>query len=106
MLTERTMTVVETVSEEGRSNSSGDSLDEEYYQYDYYDSMSDLPLSELIPVSIIYGLTFILGAVGNSLVIVCVARFRRMHNVTNILLVSLASADLLLVSVCVPIKVR
>lgn len=79
--------------------------EEENYEYDYDASTGDLPLLELVSVSFVYGLTFVLGAVGNSLVIICIARFRRMHNVTNIFLVSLASADLLLVCLCVPIKV-
>jgi len=46
------------------------------------------------------------GAVGNLLVIVSICRFRRLHSVTNVFLVSLATADLLLILICVPIKVR
>lgn len=79
--------------------------EDEIYEYDYDESTGDLPLLELLSVSFVYGLTFVLGAVGNCLVIVCIARFRRMHNVTNIFLVSLATADLLLVCLCIPIKV-
>lgn len=97
----------------GSSSSSSMSLvqfatteEDEVYEYDYDESTRDLPLMELVSVSFVYGLTFVLGAVGNCLVIVCIARFRRMHNVTNIFLVSLASADLLLVCLCIPIKVR
>lgn len=79
--------------------------EEDEYVYDYDESTGDLPLMELLSVSFVYGLTFVLGAVGNCLVIVCIVRFRRMHNVTNIFLVSLATADLLLVCLCIPIKV-
>jgi len=60
---------------------------------------------ELVPVSLIYGLTLLLGALGNLLVIMSICRFRRLHSVTNVFLLSLATADLLLVCVCVPIKV-
>jgi hypothetical protein len=76
----------------------------EYY-YDYDTSVSDVPLAELVPVALVYGLTFVVGAVGNSLVIASIGRFRRLQSVTNIFLLSLASADLLLVCACVPIKV-
>ncbi len=76
-----------------------------HYDYDYTDSVSNLPLFELIPVVVIYGLTMLLGVLGNALVIFSIVRYRRMQNVTNLFLTSLSSADLLLVSLCVPIKV-
>lgn len=75
------------------------------YHYVYEDSHV-LPLEELIPVSTAYGLTLILGITGNILVIASVIRFRKLHNVTNVFLLSLASADLLLVAICVPVKVN
>jgi len=75
------------------------------YVYDYNSVSDDIPMAEFVPVSLIYGLTLVLGTVGNSLVIICITKYRRMHSVTNIFLVSLASADLLLVCACVPIKV-
>lgn len=77
---------------------------EDYY-YDYDTSVSNMPFAELVPVALVYGLTFVVGAVGNSLVIASIGRFRRLQSVTNIFLLSLASADLLLVCACVPIKV-
>ena len=64
-----------------------------------------MPLTELVPVSLTYGLTLVLGALGNALVIMCY-RFHHLQSVTNVFLVSLATADLLLICVCVPIKVR
>lgn len=83
-----------------------DADDKEYeYIYDYNDSVTMVPLEELIPVAMVYGLTLVIGAVGNLLVITSIGRFRRMQSVTNVFLVSLASADLLLICACVPIKV-
>ena len=64
-----------------------------------------MSLAELVPVSLVYGLTLLLGAVGNLLVIVSICRFRRLHSVTNVFLVSLATTDLLLICICVPVKV-
>lgn len=72
--------------------------------YDY-DIDYDLPLEELIPVSIAYGATLLLGIIGNGLVIFSVSRYEDMRTITNTFLLSLASADLLLVLFCVPVKV-
>ncbi|BFZ00046.1 hypothetical protein BsWGS_03085 [Bradybaena similaris] len=76
----------------------------ENYDYDYEDSVNNIPLEELIPNVLGYGLMLIIGMTGNLLVITSIARYRGMHNVTNIFFLSLASADLLLISVCVPVK--
>ena len=76
---------------------------EYFYEYDYEND--GIPLEEIAPVALVYGLTFFLGVIGNGLVIVTVLRIRRLINVTNVFLASLASADLLLVLICVPIKV-
>ena len=99
---EMIFTVNDTVG--NHTNSTGD--DEDDYIYDLNAALSYIPLEELIPVSIFYGLTLILGIVGNLLVIFSIARYRRMRNVTNIFLTSLATADLLLILLCVPVKVR
>ena len=71
-----------------------------------YTIVTEPPLAELIPVSIVYGFTLVLGVVGNVLVIFSVTRYEQMMTTTNTFLLSLASADLLLVIVCVPVKVR
>ena len=76
------------------------------YIYDYSETETALPLFEIIPVTIIYGITFIVGVIGNTLVIFSIVRYKRMRNVTNVFLTSLASADLLLVLLCVPVKVK
>ena len=75
------------------------------YDYNYNDTVSSIPVDQWLPVSIVYGITLLLGVVGNSLVIFCILKYQRMRSITNILLLSLASADLLLVLICVPIKV-
>ncbi|KAL4236964.1 hypothetical protein ACF0H5_005348 [Mactra antiquata] len=74
------------------------------YNYEYEADPGNIPLDELVPVSLVYGVTLVLGLLGNSLVILSVAKFKKMQNVTNMFLLSLASADLLLVTICVPIK--
>lgn len=75
------------------------------YVYDYDESVNTLPVEELVVNAVGYGLVLLLGMVGNILVVISVARYRRMHNVTNIFLLSLATADLLLVCICIPVKV-
>lgn len=74
------------------------------YDYDYPDFVQ--PLEELIPVAFVYGTTLILGVLGNFMVIFTVLRFQRMKTITNTFLVSLASADLMLILFCVPSKVK
>ncbi|ELU04735.1 hypothetical protein CAPTEDRAFT_22840, partial [Capitella teleta] len=58
----------------------------------------------LVPVTMVYVVTLFLGFVGNLLVIVSIFRYKRMRTVTNTFLTSLASADLLLVIMCIPVK--
>lgn len=52
-----------------------------------------------------YVLTFIVGFVGNSLVIYLIINIKKLQSITSLFLVSLATADLLLILVCVPIKI-
>ncbi|EEC15204.1 G protein-coupled receptor, putative, partial [Ixodes scapularis] len=53
----------------------------------------------------VYGSTLLLGLVGNLLIVYTVARFQRMRSISNIFLASLATADLLIVLLCIPVKV-
>lgn len=76
-----------------------------YEEYEYEADPGNVPIQQLIPASLVYGITMVLGLLGNSLVIVSVAKFKTMQNVTNMFLLSLATADLLLVMICVPVKV-
>ncbi len=98
------MNLTYTVSESGTRENLTEY--DNYYNYDYASADTSFPLGELVPVAVVYSLTLVLGVLGNALVIFSILRYKRMQNVTNIFLTSLASADLLLVTLCVPIKVR
>ena len=54
---------------------------------------------------LLYALTFLLGIVGNALVIYIFARNKHMRTVTNSFLVNLAVCDLLVVCLCMPFSV-
>ncbi len=54
-------------------------------------------LGQSAPLGLLYGLVFVLGTVGNGLVIFVVRRYKRMRNATNLFLASLSTADLLLI---------
>jgi len=79
---------------------------------DYFFYVADLDAARLswtddrafYPSTITYGLTFALGLIGNSLVLVALLGDRRSsaRNVTTMLMASLAVADLLFLVVCVP----
>lgn len=76
------------------------------YEYDADESQNTFQWDELIPMLIVYSVTFVLGLIGNSLIVLTTYRYRRMQSATNVLLASLASADLLLILFCIPIKVQ
>lgn len=82
-------------------------FDYEYaeYEYDFKYSHSTFYWEELLPTLLVYGVTLILGLIGNSLIVFTIYRYRRMQSATNMLLASLASADLLLIILCIPVKV-
>ncbi|XP_078657294.1 galanin receptor type 1-like [Branchiostoma floridae x Branchiostoma belcheri] len=61
-------------------------------------------LAVSVPTILTYAVCFLLGTVGNVLVVFSVARFRRLRSTTNYLLGNLATADLLIVALCVPVK--
>lgn len=77
---------------------------DDYYEYDYNVSAFIFFPEELYPTSIVYGLTLIIGILGNTLIIFTIARYSRMRTITNVFLASLATADLMLILICVPIK--
>ena len=55
-----------------------------------------------VVVPVIFGLIAVLGLIGNLLVIIVVILNQQMRSTTNILIISLAIADLLFIVVCVP----
>jgi hypothetical protein len=85
---------------------SGSNSSDEFYVYDYEESHNIFNWSELIPTLVVYGATMVIGISGNSLIIFTICRYRRMKSTTKVFLASLASADLLLIIICIPVKVR
>lgn len=76
------------------------------YEYDYNDSIHTIFWDELAPALIVYSVTYLLGVAGNFLLIFTIANYQRLKSTTNIFLGSLATADLLLILICIPVKVR
>ncbi|GFS54843.1 QRFP-like peptide receptor [Trichonephila inaurata madagascariensis] len=89
----------------GNSSDAGDQNSSGYLDYDRDESFSMYFLEELVPVAVIYGITLVVGLIGNLLIIYTVISFRRMRTISNVFLASLATADLLVVLICVPVKV-
>ena len=59
-------------------------------------------MSVCICVSLLYISVFIVGTIGNVLVVLVVFRTHEMRNTTNFFLVNLSVADLLVILVCMP----
>ncbi|XP_074654545.1 cholecystokinin receptor type A-like [Tubulanus polymorphus] len=55
-----------------------------------------------IPTILIYGLTFLVGIIGNGIVVFVILGDKKSRTVTTLFLVSLAIADLLFLGICVP----
>ncbi len=60
------------------------------------------PLYIVICVSLFYGIIFLVGLVGNFLVIYVIYKNAEMKTCTNFFLVNLSVADLLIIIVCMP----
>jgi hypothetical protein len=76
----------------------------------YYGDLSQLRKpwlteTDYIPTVIIYGLAFLLGIVGNSLVIFAIVSDIKQRTNTTMFLLSLASSDILFLLVCVPYEI-
>ena len=94
---------MDTVSIEDHYN---DTDDEYIYEYDLDESYATFNWSELGPSLFVFGVTFIVGILGNTLILVAVLRHTHVKSSpVNVFLASLASADLLLILVCLPLKV-
>ena len=63
------------------------------------DEVSDDYLYVIIPL---YSLVFVIGTIGNILVILTVVTVKQMHNTTNALILHLAIANLSFVLMCIP----
>jgi allatostatin receptor len=77
--------------------------------YSMYEAHADsdtpainLELIVSLVIGILYSITFLVGIVGNSLVVSIILINKKMRSSTNILILSLAIADLLFVIVCIP----
>ncbi|XP_070563388.1 QRFP-like peptide receptor [Ptychodera flava] len=57
-----------------------------------------------LPIVLTYSVTFVVGLVGNLLVILSIQKCRRLQNVTNSFLASLATADLIVIVIVIPIQ--
>lgn len=74
--------------------------------YYYNVAVNAVPIQvEQYLVPFIFGLIFIVGIVGNSLVVYVIFRNGAMKTVTNLYLMNLAVADLLFLTCCVPFTV-
>lgn len=61
--------------------------------------------SSFIPTVVIYGLAFLVGVVGNGLVVFAVTGDYKQRTNTTMFLVSLATSDILFLLVCVPYEI-
>ena len=75
------------------------------YDYNMTDALNTFYWDELAPPLFVYTITYILGVVGNCLLIFTIVSYRRLKSTTSVFLASLASADLLLILICIPVKV-
>ncbi|XP_070564076.1 cholecystokinin receptor-like [Ptychodera flava] len=61
-------------------------------------------LEKWLPVVLVYGVTFFVGLFGNALVIFSIQKCKRLQTATNFFLASLATADLILIIIVIPIQ--
>ena len=61
------------------------------------------PVYMVVIYSLAYGIIFLFALFGNIVVVAVVFRNRRMHNLTNLFIVNLAVADILVAVFCIPI---
>ncbi|XP_069162080.1 QRFP-like peptide receptor [Procambarus clarkii] len=92
-----------TLFRNGTSQSVNDTL--YAYDYDYDAALDTFYWRQLAPPLVVYGVTYVVGVVGNGLIIFTICRYRRLKTTTNVFLASLASADLLLILICIPVKI-
>ena len=66
------------------------------------ENQNDFEFKIALLVGITFTFTFIVGLIGNTLVLLTVLLQKKMHNATNILILNLAIAELLFIIICVP----
>lgn len=86
---------------------SGESGENRFY---YYGDLSQLRKpwlteTDFIPTVIIYGLAFIIGIIGNSLVIFAIVGDIKQRSNTTMFLLNLATSDILFLLVCIPCEI-
>jgi neuromedin U receptor 2 len=64
--------------------------------------MPEPPLYIVVIAAVMYGLTFLLGMLGNISIIIIVCKFTTMRSRMNYFLVNLSIADLFTLLVCIP----
>ncbi|XP_020292673.1 pyroglutamylated RFamide peptide receptor-like isoform X2 [Pseudomyrmex gracilis] len=104
MLNNFTMSVIDDF-EDIASNSTNTT---DFPDYDINESFSHFNWKELGPVLVVYILTFFLGLIGNVIIITSTLcpRLRPLPATpTNVFLGGLATADLLLIMFCIPVKI-
>ncbi|CAL4123113.1 unnamed protein product, partial [Meganyctiphanes norvegica] len=99
------MTVHSPCSVNGTGNGSDDGECYEHYEYDYEAALDTYYWTELAPALAVYAITYVVGVVGNVLIIFTICRYRRLKSTTNVFLASLSSADLVLILICIPVKI-
>jgi hypothetical protein len=68
----------------------------------FMDGLLTLSSPFTIVLIVLYSLVFVVGLVGNAMVIWVIVRYRNMRTVTNMFFVNLSVGDLLVVVVCMP----
>ncbi|KYQ58994.1 Pyroglutamylated RFamide peptide receptor [Trachymyrmex zeteki] len=98
------MSAVDELVDDVQSNSTNVT---DFPDYDINDSFSHFEWAELAPVLVVYTLTFFLGLIGNVIIIAStLCRLRPLPATpTNVFLGGLATADLLLITFCIPVKI-
>eukprot|EP00094_Tigriopus_californicus_P009447 TCALIF_09110-PA protein Name:"Similar to MTNR1A Melatonin receptor type 1A (Homo sapiens)" AED:0.20 eAED:0.20 QI:46/0/0/1/0.5/0.33/3/0/202 len=87
-------------------NSTNASSEDYVYDYDIDDALYDFDWMELGPSLCVYSITFLAGILGNLLILVSVIRHTHVKSSpVNVFLASLATADLMLIVICLPLKV-
>ena len=78
---------------------------EEQIVKEFYDGLLTYNAPFTIVLMTLYFITFLLGSIGNAMVIFVVLRNRKMRTVTNTFLVNLAVGDIQVVLICMPFTV-